>query len=192
MKYSMLSVAAFVASSLASPAFWDEESIKPGPIAITNNMNQAVRLTRAGPRSIDFDDEEFEVEQPGQIIPQGRTITISSPPPIQDLKLRVLHSRRNQVEVAYVSRGQSFNYAIKRIEEDRFPGVVSVQPQPQSPQCRRLTLFPHGRQPRPVTCRAGTKLHVTLCQQGHPHCPPPRPRFEDETTPHFEDEIEWL
>ncbi|KID99845.1 hypothetical protein MAJ_04311, partial [Metarhizium majus ARSEF 297] len=100
MKYSMLSVAAFVASSLASPAFWDE-SIKPGPISITNNLNQAVRLKRAGPKSIDFD--EFEVEQPGQIIPQGRTITISSPPPIQDLKLSVLHSRRNQVEVAYVS-----------------------------------------------------------------------------------------
>ncbi|KID90412.1 hypothetical protein MGU_02289 [Metarhizium guizhouense ARSEF 977] len=184
MKYSMVSVAAFVASSLASPAFWDESIKPPGPITITNNMNQAVRLNRSRPKYMDVDEFDEDVEGISTIIPQGRTITISTPPPIQDLKLSVLQAPGNQVEVAYASQGPAFKYAIKRIEHDRFPGVVSVQPQPQSHECRRLTLFPHRPNVGPVRCRAGTRLRVTLCQQGHPHCPPPSPNAEDE--------IEWL
>ncbi|KAF5127357.1 hypothetical protein E5D57_008287 [Metarhizium anisopliae] len=189
MKYSMLSVAAFVASSLASPAyFWDEmESSKPGPITINNRLNKAIILNPVPGTPIDVDDE-FEVDAAQVKIAAHGSYIIQDPLPSANLKLKVLPPMPGQGEVAvkYNSQGAEFGYSIKRlVPHSGFPGVVYVQPQPQRPpQCRRLTLVPGHPEPHPAKCRAGTKLTVTLCQQNDPNCPP---RHHAEY-----DEAEWL
>ncbi|EFY99503.1 hypothetical protein X797_002126 [Metarhizium robertsii] len=194
MKYSMLSVAAFVAASLASPAYFSDEmeSSKPGAITINNRLNQAIILNPLPGKSIDVDDDdEFEVDASSVKIAAHGSYVIQDPPPSASLKLKVLSHAppmpgRGQVAVKYHSQGAQFRYTIKRlVPHTGFPGVVYVQPQPQRPpQCRRLALVPGRPEPHPAQCRAGTKLTVTLCQKNDYNCPP---RHHAEY-----DEAEWL
>ncbi|KID80298.1 uncharacterized protein G6M90_00g010840 [Metarhizium brunneum] len=196
MKYSMLSVAAFVASSLASPAYFSGEPEKPGDITINNRLNTNVNLDILQPNPIDVD--EVGVYNRRVIIKglSSYTIPEKEVPPSADLRLRVLSPMPGQgpVDVIYRSlhRGPDspFTYDIRRNDPHFvFPGVVDIQPRPRTPQpqCRRLTSFPQGHHiPVLPKCDAGTKLLITLCEQNHPDCPPrPHP-------PPTEYEAEWL
>lgn len=180
MKYSMLSVAAFVASSLASPAyFWDEPN-KPGPITIDNKLNAPVRLD-----NLPINPDEFEVYGRSVDIQSGQSYTIREDEvlPSADLELSVVPGMPGQgaVHVKYrslhVGPDSPFTYRITRDPHFAFPGVLDVQPRPKTPQpqCYRVVSFPNDHHiPLLPRCDAGTKLLITLCQQGHPDCPPGR------------------
>ncbi|KID80898.1 hypothetical protein MAJ_11454, partial [Metarhizium majus ARSEF 297] len=191
MKYSMLSVAAFVASSLASPAYFWDESISPGQITIRNMLNDRVRLSPPRAKSIDVD--EFEVDTDDVIIPAHHSYTIDKPRPSANLELTVLKpipGLLEQAELKYHSRGPEFTYWLQRIPpHGKSHGVVfDVQPQPQRPpRCQRETLFPGQPKTRQGECPANTKLLVNVCQKGLGiPCPPPPP------PPPAEYEAEWL
>ncbi|KAH0600904.1 hypothetical protein MHUMG1_01903 [Metarhizium humberi] len=193
MKYSMLSVAAFVASSLASPAYFRGQPNKPGPITIDNKLNNNVSLDILPPNPIDVD--EFGVYTRPVIIKglSSYTIPEEDVPPIADLRLRVLTPipipGQGPVDVNYesVRHGPDapFTYGITSEPHFPFPGVVDVQPRPETAECYGLT-YPQGpvRRPPPF-CDAGTKLLITLCQEeGGVPCPPihrpPPTRYEAE------------
>ncbi|KAF5134041.1 hypothetical protein E5D57_004672 [Metarhizium anisopliae] len=197
MKYSMLSVAAFVASSLASPAYFWSEPEKPGDITINNRLNNNVSLDILQPKPID--DDEFGVYTRRVIIGglSSYTIPKKDVPPSADLRLSVVRTKppvpgQGPVHVQYKSLRPGphspFTYRIRRDPHFVFPGVVDIQPRPRTPQpqCHRVTSFPNRPDIRPPPrCDAGTKLLITLCQQGHPDCPPRHP-------PPTEYEAEWL
>ncbi|KAK9436464.1 hypothetical protein VB005_11274 [Metarhizium brunneum] len=199
MKYSMLSVAAFVASSLASPAYFRDEPKKPGDITIDNKLNNNVNLDILQPNPIDVD--EFGVYNRRVIIKglSSYTIPEKDVPPSADLKLSVVPTKppvvgQGPVDVQYRSLhpgpDSPFTYRIRRDPHFVFPGVVDIQPRSRTPQpqCHRVTSFPQGHHIPlpPPRCDAGTKLLITLCQQGHPDCPP------HSHHPPTEYEAEWL
>ncbi|KAK8930220.1 hypothetical protein H634G_01230 [Metarhizium anisopliae BRIP 53293] len=188
MKYSMLSVAAFVASSLASPAYLRGEPEKPGPITVDNKLNTDVRL-----EIIPIQGHEFEAYDAYVDIKGGQAYTIEDLPPSADLKLRVLTPIPGQGPVDVIYRSlhpgpdSPFRYWINRGSPHFvFPGVVDVQPKPQTAQCYRLTSYPNRLLPPPPFCDAGTRLLITLCQEeeGGVPCPPihrpPPTRYEAE------------
>ncbi|KHN97791.1 uncharacterized protein MAM_04180 [Metarhizium album ARSEF 1941] len=142
MKYSMLSVAAFVAFSLGSPAYYfDDEGVYPadaGDAIVTNYLDQAVDVVKVpgGPSR--------------RIWPRSRA---SFPGGFSaDLKIN------EQVEVSYSSGDEhTFNYQVKPIGGG-FQGCIHVRPS----GCDPIRWCSGQGDSRQVTCREGTQLPIYL------------------------------
>ncbi|KAJ5486010.1 hypothetical protein N7530_000310 [Penicillium desertorum] len=159
MKYSVLSLAAFVVLCLGNPTpYWRTYLSRPvrpadtGTVILSNNL----------PFSVQVDEE-----------PQGSQYNAAPGQPVfipgasaADVKLN------GQVEVSYVSGNEgTFNYVINPIGNGGFPGCVNVSPS----GCGSLTWCPGDPGKQPVTCSGGTELPVFL-QPYHPPLEPPLER----------------
>lgn len=168
MKYSMLSaVAVLAATSLGFPEFYWRGQSSPGRVFITNNLNTRVGLRPEPDNSLAHGAKILSNKD--IIINSHDTIIVPASASSKDLKLRALPENQNQVEVSYTSGDRdTYNYAIKSTEVDRFPGAVYVCTQP--PQCPGSVLYPGQQETRQVTCKNGVALHVYLQD---PRLPPP-------------------
>lgn len=154
MKYSLLSVAAFLtACSLGSPGYYWGAALGPSGVTVTNNMNTAVQIV----------DEPIGIVR---VIAQGESAQFP-PSANADLKLRLAGAPHNQLEVSY-STGNvgTYDFAIKSIEADHFPGVVHVIPHPaRPPKCNALRWNPGDSDKDDRTCPNGTPLQVYLSER---------------------------
>ncbi|EFY85176.1 hypothetical protein MAC_08794 [Metarhizium acridum CQMa 102] len=180
MKYSMLSaVAVLAATSLGFPEFyWGDQRSGPGHVLITNNMNRAVRLDKVTGKSLEYLVKLFRDEE--TIIHSHQTVSIQASDQSADLKLRELGANHNQVELSYAGGDQNtYNYAIKPIEGDEFPGAVLVFPTAHDPpRCHAERWYPGQGDTPQVTCRDHVALRVYLQEVHHP--PPFEAEYDDD------------
>lgn len=144
MKYSVLSIAALVAPALGNPAYY------------WHYLSRPIHLVNAGTVNIQ-NNAPFDVDV--DVEPQGWQFNIGSGDhhsvpgaPVADVKFN------QAVEVSYVSGDQgTFNYVIQPIG-DGFSGCVYVSPD----GCGSLNWCAGEPLTNPVTCKAGTRLPITL------------------------------
>ncbi|KAM3501283.1 hypothetical protein MY11210_009397 [Beauveria gryllotalpidicola] len=159
MKYSALAAAALlVASSLGMPELSSGASkATPGQIIITNNMNRPIHLKK---------DAEA-----GIILHQGQTVQVQARDISTDLMLSEQSAQHSQVEVSYTSGDQgTYDFAIRLVEGERFPGAIEViplSPRP-SPRCHPLVWYPGQGSTQNATCQDKTPLRVFLREAHHP------------------------
>lgn len=168
MKYSILSVTAFLAvSSLGFPGYYPGGNANnPEFVEVTNNINYPV-IVEYFPQLSHFYGSKV-TDGPVEI-DSGQTHTFWTSAQNADLKIKVAGIDNWQAELSYNTAPtpqDTYDFALKPIGED-FPGYINAEPVGNNlpPTCHPLRLPPGGE----ATCPNGVPIHVYLS----PKDPPP-------------------
>lgn len=162
MKYSILSVTAFLAvSSLGFPGYYPQGNLNnPEFVEVTNNINHPV-VVEYFPQPPHFYGSKVTDEP--VIINNGETYKFWTSAQDADLKIKVAGRDDWQAELSYDTAPtpqDTYDFALKPIGSQDFPGYVYAEPVGNDlpPTCHRLQLPPGGE----ATCPNGVPIRVNL------------------------------